>query len=279
MIRIGGNAVPFGKVSLPMYNLPEMQAVNGALWHALKVELSRLGVDDVPDDLDFGRRPVPAEIEMDTLFTQVCGYPLQSIYRGQAALLVAPVYDDPYCEGATHCGVFIVGRNSAFQRLEDLRGCRFAYNSRHSNSGMNLPRRAIADIAGGKPFFSTIAETHSHPGNIERVARGEIDATCVDCITYAFFARHRPALAEATRVLATTPPSPSIPFVTTVRAPSDLKDALRKALFRVARAEEWSDARAGLLLRDIVPIDDETPYENLLRYESEARALGYPELQ
>jgi ABC-type phosphate/phosphonate transport system substrate-binding protein len=86
-------------------------------------------------------------------------------------------------------------------------------------------------------------------------------------------------LAQATRVLATTPPSPSIPFVTTVGAPGDLKDALRKALLRVARAEEWSDARAGLLLRDIVPIDDETPYENLLRYESEARALGYPELQ
>jgi DNA-binding NarL/FixJ family response regulator len=39
---------------------------------------------------------------------------------------------------------------------------------------MNLPRRAIADIAGGKPFFRSIVETHSHAGNIERVARGEI---------------------------------------------------------------------------------------------------------
>jgi hypothetical protein len=57
---------------------------------------------------------------------------------------------------------------------------------------MNLPRRAIADIADGKLFFGSIVETHSHPGNIERVARGEIDATCVDCVTYAFFARHRP---------------------------------------------------------------------------------------
>ena len=89
--------------------------------------------------------------------------------------------------------VNFVGANSRFKQLEDLRGCRFAYNSRHSNSGMNLPRRAIAEIAGGKPFFGAIAETHSHPGNIERVARGEIDATCVDNVTYAFVARHRPA--------------------------------------------------------------------------------------
>lgn len=262
-----------------MYNLPEMQSDNRAFWGALKVELSRLGLDDLPGDLDFTRRPVPAEIEADTLFTQVCGYPLQTIYRRQAALLAAPVYAVEYCDGPTHAGVFIVGAHSKFRRLEDLRGCRFAYNSRHSNSGMNLPRRAIADIAGGKPFFGSIAETHSHPGNIERVARDEIDATCVDNVTYAFVTRHRPALAVATRVLAPTPPSPSIPFVTTVRAPADLKEALRKALFRVAQAEEWAGVRAGLLLQDIVPIGDESPYEGLLRYEAEARALGYPELQ
>jgi ABC-type phosphate/phosphonate transport system substrate-binding protein len=279
MVRIGENTLPFGKISLPMYNLPEMQSDNRAFWGALRVELSRLGLDDLPDNLDFTRRPVPGEIETDTLFTQVCGYPLQTIYRRQAALLAAPAYDDPFCEGATHCGVFIVGANSSFKRLEDLRGCRFAYNSRHSNSGMNLPRRAIAEIAGGKPFFGSIAETHSHPGNIERVARHEIDATCVDNVTYAFVIRHRPPLAEATRVLAATPPSPSIPFVTTVRAPAELKQALRKALFRVGTAEEWASVRAGLLLRDIVPTEDESPYEGLLRYETEARALGYPELQ
>src|SRR6516162_9857786 len=279
MVRIGGDAVPFGRVSLPMYNLPEMQSDNRAFWGAMRVELSRLGLDDLPDDLDFTRRPAPAEIETDTLFTQVCGYPLQTIYRRQAALLAAPVYGDAYCKGATHCGVFIVGATSKFKQLEDLRGCRFAFNSRHSNSGMNLPRRSIADIARGKPFFATIAETHSHPGNIELVARGEIDATCVDCVTYAFVARYRRPLAEATRVLATTPPSPSIPFVTSVGAGADLKEALRRALCRVARADEWSQVRAGLMLQDIVPIGDESAYENLLRYEYEARALGYPELR
>jgi ABC-type phosphate/phosphonate transport system substrate-binding protein len=279
MVVMKGEAVPFGKVSLPMYNLPEMQADNRAFWGAMRVELSRLGLDDLPDDLDFTRRPVPDKIDTDTLFTQVCGYPLQTIYRGQATLLGAPVYAVKHCDGPTHAGVFIVGAKSRFERLEDLRGCRYAYNSRHSNSGMNLPRRAIADIAGGKPFFGSIAETHSHPGNIERVAKGEIDATCVDNVTYAFVARYRPALAEATRVLAPTPPSPSIPFVTTVEAPADLKDVLRKALFRVARAEEWAGVRSGLLLQDIVPIEDESHYADLMRYESEARELGYPELR
>jgi ABC-type phosphate/phosphonate transport system substrate-binding protein len=265
------------RASLPMYNLPEMRAANAAFWDAIRTELDRLGHEGAPTILDFDRRPVPAEIERDIVFTQVCGYPLQTIYRGQATILGAPVYAAEHCRGAGHAGVFIVHRDSSYRRLADLRGCRFAYNSRHSNSGMNLPRRSLANIAEGKPFLGTVTETHSQPGNIERVARGEVDASCVDCVTYAFFCQHRPELGSLTRVLAVTPPSPSIPFVTSSSAPDGLKQRLREALFAVARADQWADVRAGLMLRDIVPIDWAS-YQVQLTYEHEAKDLGYPEL-
>lgn len=266
-----------GKASLPMYNLPEMRSLNAALWGALRAELARRGLDDTPDALDFERQPVPVRIEADTLFTQVCGYPLQTIYRGQATILGAPVYAAEHCNGASHAGVFIVHRDSSYRQLADLRGCRFVYNSRHSNSGMNLPRRSLADIADCQPFFGTVTETHSQPGNIERVSRGEADASCVDCVTYAFFCRHRPELGRLTRVLTVTPPSPSIPFVTSSGAPEDLKQCLREALSAVARSERWARERAGLMLRDIVPIDPAS-YQVQLTYEQEAKELGYPEL-
>jgi ABC-type phosphate/phosphonate transport system substrate-binding protein len=266
------------RASLPMYNLPEMRAANATFWDAMRHELARQGVDDVPATLEFDRKPVPAEIERDTLFTQVCGYPLQTIYKGQAALLGAPVYAVEHCDGPTHAGIFIVHRDSKFGRLADLKGCRFVYNSRHSNSGMNLPRRAIADIAGGAPFFGSIEETHSQPGNIERIARGEADATCVDCVTYAFFCRHRPQLGALTRVLAVARSTPSIPFVTSQATPDDLKAALRTALGNVARAPEWADVRAGLMLRDIAPVDPAI-YATQLAFEREAAELGCPELQ
>ena len=260
-----------------MYNLPEMRGANAAFWAAMRAELARRGLESVPEQLDFERKPVPSGIEPDTLFTQVCGYPLQTIYRGQATLLGAPVYTAEHCAGPTHAGVFIVHRDSAFRKLLDLKGCAFVYNSRHSNSGMSLPRRSIADIAQGRPFFKAAVETHSQPGNIERVAKGEADATCVDCVTYAFFRRHRPELASSTRVLAVTPPSPSIPFVTSSRTPEDAVAILRDALFAVARAEEWADERAGLMLRDVLAVDPAS-YEVQLRYEREAQGRGYPEL-
>jgi ABC-type phosphate/phosphonate transport system substrate-binding protein len=262
------------RIHLPMYNLPEMRAANTAFWQALRQELGRA---DLPEAPEFDRKPVPGAIEPETYFSQVCGYPLQTIYRGQALLLGVPVYGAPYCEGPNHAGIFLVGADAPYATLADLRGSRFAYNSRHSNSGMNLPRRAIADLAGGTPFFAEITETHSQPANIERVARGEADATCVDCVTYAFFRRHRPALAARTRVLAVTPPSRAIPFVTAAATPPAELAALRAALFRVARAPEHAAARAGLMLADILPADP-AAYAVQLRYEAEAASLGYPAL-
>jgi ABC-type phosphate/phosphonate transport system substrate-binding protein len=267
------------RISLPMYNLPEMRGANAAFWTALKTELQRRGFEGVPATLDFERRPVPQEIEHDTLITQVCGYPLQTIFRGQAHVLGAPVYSAAHCHAARHAGVFLVHRDSRFHRLADLRGCRFVYNSRHSNSGMNLPRLAIAEIADGRaPFFASIAETHTQPGNIERVAGGEADATCVDCVTYAFFCRHRPKTAERVRVLAVTQSTPSIPFVTSIATPDDVKAGLRDALSAAARSAEWRDARAGLMLSDVVPADI-ADYACQLQCEQVATRLGYSELR
>jgi ABC-type phosphate/phosphonate transport system substrate-binding protein len=265
------------QASLPMYNLPEMQAQNAAFWLAIRTEAERLGVTGLPPTLDFAHKPVPERIEPDTVFTQVCGWPLQTIYAGQAKVLGVPAYGVLHCAGPTHAGVFVVRRDAPVRSVTDLRGCDFVFNSLHSNSGMNLPRRVIAELAASRPFFGSIAETHSQPINLERVARGEADATCVDCVTYAFFARHRPALAEQLRILAATPPTPAIPFVTAAATDPVMKAALAQALRRVATEPEWGPVRAGMLLLDIVP-PDQVDYQTPCRYATEAAVLGYPRL-
>ena len=265
------------RASLPMYNLPEMQADNFAFWQAIRTELHSLGVPDIPETLEFDRKPVPAEIEPATLFTQVCGWPLQTIYAGQASVIGVPVYDAPFCAGPTHVGVFIVHRDSSMREIADLAGCHFVFNSVHSNSGMNLPRRMIADLAGGERFFASIAETHSQPGNLERVARGEAEATCVDCVTFAFFARHRPHLAERLRVLAPTVSTPAIPFVTASATPPELRAKLIAALANVGRSPEWAAARGGLMLASIAA-PYTADYSIPGRYADEAARRGYPVL-
>jgi len=263
------------RASLPMYNLPEMRSVNAAFWAALRLEAGRLGLTGLPPRLEDRRPAVPAVLEDDLIFSQVCGYPLQTIFRGQAILLGAPCYAAAGCEGPTHVGVFVVHRGAPYRTLGDLAGCRFAFNSIHSNSGMNLPRRAIAELAGGKRFFGSIVETGGHPASLDRVISGDVDATCVDCVTYAFCCDYRDAVREHTRILGATQPSPVIPFVTSVTTPAAVVETLWLALARLGAAPEHAGVRAGLKLTAIVPADDEA-YPRLLELEWEAAALGYP---
>jgi ABC-type phosphate/phosphonate transport system substrate-binding protein len=266
------------RASLPMYNLPELRPANDAFWDALRHEAQRLGVNGLPAHLEHHQPAVPVALEADLIFSQVCGYPLQTIYRGQATLLGVPCYDAAGCEGPTHAGVFIVHCDAGFRTLADLAGCRFAFNSMHSNSGMNLPRRAIADIAGGRRFFGAVIKTGGHAASLDLVVAGEADATCVDCVTNAFCRDYRDAIRERTRVLATTLPSPALPYVTSAATPPDVVEALRAALFRLGAAPEHATVRAGLKLRAIMPAD-EAAYARLMELERQAEALGYPMLE
>lgn len=263
--------------SLPMYNLPEMRALNAVFWSALRGLLTEAGHTELPTALNFERPPVPDRIEPTVMFSQTCGWPLETIFKGQTIRLGTPCYDAEGCEGPTHCGVFVVPVTSPATTLGDLAGGVFLLNSRHSNSGMNLPRRSLAELAGGRAFFGRVIETGSQPGNLDRIAEGEADVTTVDCVTYAFWQRHRPAAAARVRMLVRTPPSPAIPFVTSIETPAAVVEALRGALRAIAREPRFAAVRDGLLIRDIVDVPD-APYRHLLDYDAEAAALGYPAL-
>jgi ABC-type phosphate/phosphonate transport system substrate-binding protein len=263
--------------SLPMYNLPEMRAANARFWEALRGLLLEAGLDDVPESLTFERRPVPERLEPELLFSQTCGYPLETVFKGQAIRLGAPVYDAPGCEGPTHRAFFVVRATSPAKSLTDVKGGVFLLNSPVSNSGMNLPRRALAELAGGKAFFSTVIETGGHPASLDRLLRGDGDVASIDCVTFAFLQRYRPRTAAQFRIIGETPPSPAIPFVTSVATPAATVDILRAALRRIAGEPRYAAARAGLMISGIEDVPD-AAYSGLLDYEREAAELGYPEL-
>ena len=145
MVQISGNAVPFGRVSLPMYNLPEMQSDNRAFSGRAESRADRAWGWTISPVISISRAaPSPPRSRPTCFSLRSAATRCRRFTAGRPRCWPRPSIVDDYCKGATHCGVFIVGANSRFKQLEDLRGCRFAYNSRHSNSGMNLPRRAIA---------------------------------------------------------------------------------------------------------------------------------------
>ena len=83
--------------SLPMYGLPEMASQNSAFWRALSEALSAEEFVHPPVALLFDRPSVPDAIGKQILFSQTCGYPLQTLYRSQFTLLGAPTCNFPGC--------------------------------------------------------------------------------------------------------------------------------------------------------------------------------------
>lgn len=263
---------------LPMYALPEMAAANAALWAAVRQGLAAAGVGDLPQALSAAPLALPAAIAPETVFSQMCGYPLRRMYEGQYRLLGTPLYDLPGCGWfapgvPSHRSFIVVAEDAAFDTLEALRGRRFAMNGRDSNSGMNLPRRLFAPLAARGTFFSAVIATGGHVRSMEAIASGAADAAAIDCVTFGFCAIHRPDRVAGLRVLAETPASPAIPFITAATTPPDTVAALS----RVLAAPGLRDALAGLRIQAVLPPRPQA-YEAVLALEAEASALGYPAL-
>lgn len=254
---------------LPIYELPEMRALNVALWAALARTFREAGIAGVPAHLDGpGERP---------LFTQICGFPLQTSERGRYALIGTPVYDVDGCTGPRHCAFIVVRTDSRAEQPIDLRDSVFAVNDAQSNTGMNLPRRLFARFANGRHFFRRVVFTGSHAASAERVADGSADAASIDCVTYAFLAEYRPELTGRLRILARTDWSPAIPFVTADDGDRGQIEALRAAVQRfVADPRNAAELRA-LHIGGIVGLGERS-YTMLTTYQDDARAARYPVL-
>jgi ABC-type phosphate/phosphonate transport system substrate-binding protein len=261
--------------SLPMYNPPAMRAANAAFWSALAGLLREAGLEDVPETLSFDRAPVPAGIGPEILFSQTCGYPLQTIYRGQHQLLARPCYDAPGCTGGTHSAFIVVPTDSPARRVADLRGKRFALNSLHSNSGMNLPRVMLARMGVKAPFFGEVVETGGHGPSIRLVSEGGADCASIDCLTYMFLQDYQPEAVAGVRLLAQTPSSPSIPFVTSDKTDPATVDILKRCLFQLSEDPRFGAVLGALRIARIEPAP-QGEYDALLGLEREAAGLGYP---
>jgi ABC-type phosphate/phosphonate transport system substrate-binding protein len=263
--------------SLPMYNLPEMSRANAAFWMAVQQRLAARGLSVADVAFDDSRQPVPDGIGPDVFFTQICGYPLFTCFRDQGRLLGTPCYTMPGCDGPSHSAYFMVRADEDATVLAHMQGRVFGCNGLLSNTGMNLPRLALARIAGRQRFFSRVVMTGGHVASLEHLRAGAIDLCSIDAVTWGFVGRHRPIFAAGFRVLAQTDSSPSLPFVTSARSSDTEATALRETLHQMLTDPATAALRADLGLGGITA-PDVSAYERLAAYEREAADLGYPDI-
>jgi ABC-type phosphate/phosphonate transport system substrate-binding protein len=261
---------------LPMYDLAWTAAANDRLWAAISARLTEAGVP-APTGLTRGGDLAAQWRHPRLVFGQTCGYPYVTALNDAVALIAAPEYHFPGCEGASHRS-FIIRRASDRRReLREFRGATAALNAPDSNTGMNLFRAAIAPIARGAPFFRALVVAGSHERSVEAVAEGRADLASIDCVSFALLGRGRPELVGRVAVIAESALCPSLPFIASARLERRTIEAAREALFAALADPRLAEARATLGLKG-VRVATPSDYERVAEFERAAAGMGYPRL-
>lgn len=161
-------------------------------------------------------------------------------------LLVAPkAYGEPY-----YYSYIIVPSDSDAERLEDLRGKKFAFTDPMSNTGKLVPTYMLA-VVGENPdsFFSESIFTYSHDKSIEAVAQKLVDGAAVDSLIWDYAAATSPEFTSRTKIIRKSPPYGIPPVVIPRGLDPGIKEDLRKVFLNMHLDPE------GRAILDKVKID------------------------
>ena len=257
-----------GYAELPMYPITEPVQQANERWLSRTLAL-----------LDVQRLPNPSS-DLHTLFrapqlllTQTCGYPLITALRGQVQLIGRPDFDLPHSYNGQHHSLLLVREDNPQHSLETLRGSRGAANSLDSNTGMNLLRHALAPWQRNGRFFHSLELSGSHRQSLAWLREGRVDLVAVDSVTFAYLALYAPEDVAGVRILQTSAPSPTLPYITAgdARQAERIRQALNQALRDEPQVAEV------LRIRQVLPASEED-YLVLLDYEREAEERGLAQL-
>jgi ABC-type phosphate/phosphonate transport system substrate-binding protein len=240
--------------SFPMYDWPEVQWAQDALWTAVAERLRERGLA-APDRLDRVRALDEVWLDPDLVLSQTCGYPLSTRLRGKVQLVATPVHTADGCKGCYYSSAVIARRRDGGAGLESLAGRRVAFNSQDSLSGYVTLRAAMRQ-AGVDPDAARWIETGSHRASVRAVASGEADLAGIDAVCWALAGDHEAEAVSRLVVFASTPLRPALPWITAKDRPPRETAAIRAALTDALASTELMAAPEALHLAGAAFVGD-----------------------
>lgn len=211
----------------------------------------------------------------------ICGLPyvwLAARHPPPVEPLAAPVLaGDRYGGRPVYFSDVIVGHDSPITRLEELRGCSWAYNEPASHSGHTVTLYSLVCMGAHPGFFARVVEAGFHQRAIRLVHSGAVDAAAIDSQVLAIELRDHPQLADRLRVIGSFGPSTIQPVVAASRLPGRLKDPVRELL-----VELGDDPTARPLLAhgfvDGFRLVDDAAYDDIRAMLATVEAAGWTSL-
>ena len=147
----------------------------------------------------------------------------------------------------------VVQADSDIQSLEDLQGKTFAFVDPESASGNVIPTDEILsafpdlgltfdDLHTDGKFFKSAMFAGTHPGSMQAVIQGNVDAGAVASSTYENQIQAGNAKEDDLKILHESPTIPSDPIAIQKDLPQALKDKVKEFLLSYDDADYFSDA-------------------------------------
>jgi len=220
--------------ALGMYDPPALHRANDRFWQAIRAHLGY-----GPETLTRDKPPMDIWQSPDLLFAQTCGMPLRTFLHPDVTLIGTGLKPGYYHS------VLVVHADAKGTTPADFNGGRFAYNEAMSQSGWAAPM-TLLDQAGVN--FATLIETGGHAASALAVAEGRADLAGLDVLTWTLLGEHDPALTGQLRVIATTPATPTLPYITARgRDPTAIAAAARTAIARLGEDDRQALHLIGLV--------------------------------
>ncbi len=164
----------------------------------------------------------------------------------------------PVCFGKTeYRSYFIVHKNSAAQKIEDLRDKLFAFSDPLSNSGMLIPAYILAKM-GETPesFFRKYIFTYSHDNSIRSVAEKFVDGAAVDSLIWEYLNVKEPEWTRQTRIIHRSDTCGIPPLVVGPNISEEMKNKLRSAFVNMDKDPKGREILKKVLIDRFTEIDD-----------------------
>jgi phosphonate transport system substrate-binding protein len=210
----------------------------------------------------------------------ICGLPyvwLAARHPAPVEPLAAPVLaGDRYGGRPVYFSDVIVGHDSPITRLEELRGCSWAYNEPASHSGHTVTLYSLVCMGAHPGFFARVVEAGFHQRAIRLVHSGAVDAAAIDSQVLAIELRDHPELAGL-RVVGSFGPSTIQPVVAASRLPDQLKDEVRELLVTLGDDPTARPTLARGFVDHFTAVDD-AAYDDIRAMLGTIQAAGWTSL-
>jgi ABC-type phosphate/phosphonate transport system substrate-binding protein len=229
--------------SLAMYDFGAAAAANDRLWALIRDGLRARGLA-APDALTRGESAFwPAWEAPDLVLSQTCGYPFRARLQGRVTYVGTPDYGVEGCPPGHYRSVLVVRNGDPRKTLADFDNAPFAYNEDLSQSGWAAPQTHAAKLGLQLP---PAFQSGGHRLSAQAVAEGRADIAALDAVTWALMQDAAP-LSAALRVIATTDPTPGLPYIAAAGADAEATfAAVSKAIAALDPADRATLRLKGL---------------------------------